>query len=171
MKNPGRKWLLQDAVCGMLGGAVATYAMDKITGLMYACESDEVKKKEAALMQEPAYNLLARKLAGRAGIPLTDPAAAKAGSVFHWSYGVAWGGIYGMLRNQAPLFSKAAGLPFGVSVFVLGDEALNTVLEISPPPQKFPLAVHVRGLVGHVVYAATVDGVCRMLGSIFPESI
>ncbi len=71
-----------------------------------------------------------------------------------------------MLHDRTPVFSKAGGLPFAIAVFALGDEGLSSALRISPPPQKFPLAVHMRGFVGHVVYTAAVDGVYRFLKSL-----
>lgn len=163
MKERNGKRLMKDIVLGMIGGLAGTYLMDKVTTLMYRYESDETKKRETVLMKEPAYTVLARRAAKKAGVALSDDEAAKAGNAFHWSYGIAWGGVYGALYERAPAFSKAAGLPYGATVFAVGDEGLNTALHVAPPPQDFPLAVHLRGLVGHAVYAATVDAVYRAL--------
>ena len=137
--------------------------MDKVTTLLYKYESEATKKRESYLMKEPAYVLLARSVAEKTGFKPTDRQAATGGSLLHWTYGVTWGGVYGALHDRVPAFSKAGGLLYGVSVFALGDEGLNTALRISPPPRAFPLAVHLRGLVGHIVYAATCDGTYRLL--------
>ncbi len=163
MKSHLLNGTLKDIVYGICGGLVGTYAMDKVTTFLYNRESEEAKKEEARLMKEPAYNLLARKIAARKNIRLSPYEARKAGSAIHWLYGLLWGALYGAAQNRVSALSKAGGIPFGVMVFLIGDEAMNTVLGLAPPPQQFPLAVHLRGLAGHVVYSVTATAVQRGL--------
>ena len=155
--------LTKDIAYGLISGLVGTFLMDKVTTLLYKYESEATKKKESSLMKEPAYVLLARRVAEKSGFKLTDRQAATGGSLLHWTYGITWGGVYGALHDRVPAFTKAGGLLYGISVFALGDEGLNTALRLSPPPRAFPLAVHLRGLVGHIVYAVTSDGTYRLL--------
>lgn len=114
-------------------------------------------------MKEPAYTVFARRIAEKAGLSLSDEQASRAGNALHWSYGIAWGGLYGAMHERVPALGRAAGLPYGATVFVVGDEGLNAVMHTAPLPNEFPLAVHLRGLVGHIVYAATLSGVYRLL--------
>lgn len=120
MKKQREKGLLKQVLIGMIGGLAGTWLMDKATTLMYRYESDGTKKREGELMREPAYTVLARRLAGAAGVALSDDRAARAGNVLHWSYGIGWGGLYGALYDRVPVFTKAAGLPYGAAVFAAG---------------------------------------------------
>jgi uncharacterized membrane protein YagU involved in acid resistance len=45
-----------------------------------------------------------------------------------------------------------AGTAAGLSMAVLVDEVANPLLGFTPPPQKYPLVSHLRGLAGHLVY-------------------
>ncbi len=163
MENQKRYGLLKDIFYGFISGLVGTFVMDKVTTAMYKLESERTKQKESSLMKEPSYAILARRVAAKAGSQLTDQQASKGGALFHWSYGITWGGLYGALHDRVPAVSKAGGLLYAIAVWALGDEGLTTALKIAPPPREFPLAVHVRGLVGHVIYAAAADGTYRML--------
>ncbi len=163
MRDRNRSSLWKDISYGMIAGLVGTFVMDKATTAMYEFESEQTKKKESSLMKEPAYTILARKTAERIGSHPSDKQASKLGNIFHWAYGITWGGLYGALHDRVPAVSKAAGLPYATAVWALGDEGLNTALKISPPPQEFPLAVHLRGFFGHVVYVAVADGTYRLL--------
>lgn len=69
----------------------------------------------------------------------------------------------GALHDRVPVMSKAAGLPYGIAFSLVVDEGLNTALKLTPPPQEFPIEVHVRGLVAHVAYAAATDGTFHLL--------
>ena len=68
-----------------------------------------------------------------------------------------------VLHDRVPAMSKAAGLPYGVAFSIVVDDGLNTALKLTLPPQEFPIDAHVRGLVAHLAYAATVDGTFPVL--------
>lgn len=157
-------WLLRDIAYGVVGGAIGTVVMGEVTNFLYRFESKDKKKKEEELRREPPYEVMAERLAKNVfGTDLSKQTKSKFGQVAHWGYGLAWGGIYGAMRNGVPSLSRAAGLPFGIAFWAIGDEALNAALKLTPPPQAFPMDAHVRGLVGHLMYTATADGVCRIL--------
>ena len=54
------------------------------------------------------------------------------------------------------------GAPFGVLFALIGDEATNQVMGLSAPPKAWPVDAHVRGLVGHVAYAAAAESAFRV---------
>ena len=91
----------------------------------------------------------------------------------HWGYGIAWGALYGALHDRVPVLSKAAGLPFGVLFWLLGDEVMTTAMKLTPPPQAFPIDAHLRGLVGQTLRDAVVrrraSGVLWWRGSSAPR--
>lgn len=86
--------------------------------------------------------------------------------VLHWGYGTAWGALYGV----APLLSSSAGLPFGIAFTLIGDEAMNTFAKLTPPTQEFPIDAHVRGLVAHIAWTATAEGIIEVLEFVSEEA-
>lgn len=58
-------------------------------------------------------------------------------------------------------------------MYVLVDEVANPLLKFTPPPQKYPLVTHLRGLAGHFAYglglAAGVEAGWRLLGAVHGE--
>lgn len=164
INQSNRKRLFKDLIYGMIGGVLGTMAMEKIAGMLYKVESEEKKKIEESLRKEPPYEVMARRISENIfGIELSDDNKSRFGRVIHWGYGITWGGLYGVLHDRVPALSKAAGLPFGIAFSLIGDEALNTLLKLTPPPQAFPIDAHVRGLVAHLTYTATADGVYYVL--------
>jgi hypothetical protein len=56
------------------------------------------------------------------------------------------------------------GLVYGLLLFLVSDEALNTELGFAGPPDAYPKATHIRGLVGHLVLGVATDSVADILG-------
>ncbi|SRR5258707_5322278 len=162
MTNNNR--LLRDIAYGMIGGAVGTFVLDRVAGLMYNFESEEKKRIEESLRKEEPAEVMARRLSEDVlGMTLSDESKSQLGQAVHWATGIGVGGLYGALHDRVPALSKPAGLPYGVAFSLLVDEGLNTALKLTPPPQDFPIDAHVRGLVAHLAYAVTTDGVLRSL--------
>ena len=40
---------------------------------------------------------------------------------------------------------------------------MNSIMGLTPPPRAYPLAAHVRGLAGHVAYAAAYRAAARLV--------
>ncbi len=76
---------------------------------------------------------------------------------------MGWGVLYAALRRRLPVLRKGLGLPFGVLFALIGDEVMTQVLGLTAPPKAWPIDAHVRGLVGHVTYAAAAEGAFRVL--------
>jgi uncharacterized membrane protein YagU involved in acid resistance len=164
MRKQNGNALLKDIAYGMIGGAIGTVVMEQVANLMYKFESEEKKKIEESIRKEPPFEAMARRLSEDVfGIEITDGTRSKLGQAIHWGTGIGFGGLYGALHDRVPALSKAAGLPYGVAFSLVVDEGLNTALKLTPPPQEFPIDAHVRGLVAHVAYTATADGVFHLL--------
>jgi hypothetical protein len=169
-RNGGR--LLRDIAYGMIGGAIGTLVLDQVANLMYKFEREEKRKQEEKLRRDEPAEVLARRISEDVlGIELSKETKPRLGKVIHWSLGIGAGGLYGALHDCVPVLSKAAGLPYGVAFSLVVDEGLNTALKLTPPPQEFPVEAHVRGLVAHLAYAATLDGVFRVLKNVLGPSI
>jgi uncharacterized membrane protein YagU involved in acid resistance len=159
--------ILKDAAYGAVGGVIGTLAMGQISNFLYKFESEKSKKQEEKLRSEPPYQVMAEKVITKTlGKELSDNQKKKAGKVFHWGYGLAWGALYGVTRTRSPFLSKLAGLPFAIGFFLIGDEAMNGVMKTTGPLKEFPWEAHARGFVNHVAFTATTDGVHRSLSKL-----
>ena len=147
-----RRPLATDLLLGALAGAAGTALMDKLTTLAYDREPKAVREREDnARGDKTAYVAAAEKL----GVP--DDQQELAGQVIHWSLGVGAGALYGALRNRSPKLGLGSGLAYGVAFWIVMDETMNTLLRLTPPPQRFPWQTHARGLAGHVVLGGVIE--------------
>ena len=103
--------------------------------------------------------MAAEKGAKLAGRKISKDERKKIGGAIHWSIGVTSGAIYGLLRNRSEHVGIGSGLAYGLAFYLLVDEAALTALGVSPPPKAFPWQTHARGLAGHLVLGAILDGV------------
>jgi uncharacterized membrane protein YagU involved in acid resistance len=163
-KSRNGSGLLKDLAYGAIGGGVGTVVMGQVTSFMYRFESAEKKRREELARPEEPPQAMVRRLAEDVlHVNLSDEKKKKLGEAMHWAYGMAWGALYGALHDRAPALSKAAGLPFGLGFWFVGDEVVTTAFKLTGPPRAFPIDAHLRGLVGHLAYTAAADGTYRAL--------
>ena len=147
-----RRSLATDLLLGALAGAAGTALMDKLTTLAYEHEPKKARDREDnARGDKTAYVVAAEKL----GVP--DDRQEMVGQAIHWSLGVGAGALYGVLRNRSRKLGIGSGLAYGVAFWLVMDEAMNTLLRLTPPPQRFPWQTHARGLAGHVVLGGAIE--------------
>jgi hypothetical protein len=161
------KKLVKDAVFGAIGGAAGTFVLGKMMGFISRFQSQQDKWIERELVKEEPTEALARR-AARAGfgVELNRNQKQRLGQAVHWCYGLTWGTIYGLMRHRVPIASKAAGLPFGVAFGFFGPGFLLPMFNLTPSAKEFPASAHIRGLLSHYAYTATVEGVCAGLEAI-----
>jgi hypothetical protein len=83
----------------------------------------------------------------------TDAQAGQLASALHQSLGQLYGvGAASLIRVGVP--PLAAGITTGVAGLLLIDELANSLF-FTPPPQAYPVESHLRGLVGHLSFGAT----------------
>jgi hypothetical protein len=157
----------KDALFGGVGGLVGTVVIAAVMKRISMLQSDEDKQLEHRLIpEEPPHKLASVLIEDGIGIQITDDTKSALARVVQFGYGTGWGAAYGVLRQRFPGIAKAAGLPFGVGLTLLGWGALLPLFKLSPAPHKLPLSTHARGLVSHYAYAATVEGVCELCEAI-----
>lgn len=154
---------LKDVLIGGIAGVAGTMAMPMVTKFIYKYESQEKKELEEKLRPEPPFKTMTKKMVGAVNANPSKDTLQKLSMGMHWGYGVAWGALYGILRKKYPALSKFGGAPFGALFFLIGDELINTAFKITPPPQKFPIDAHVRGLAGHLAFTAAAEGTSKLL--------
>ena len=161
-KQPKRS-ALADAVIGAAAGVAASWVMGKATSYLYERENEEARKKEnEARGGKMAYGVAAEKAAELAGKELSDQQRKKYGSAIHWGLGVGAGAAYGAMRHRVPGVDWGRGIAFGLAFWLLVDEAGNTALGLTPPPQAFPWETHARGVAGHLVFGVVTEAVFQL---------
>ncbi|HEX8773166.1 MAG TPA: DUF1440 domain-containing protein [Pyrinomonadaceae bacterium] len=92
---------------------------------------------------------------------LTEGEKEPAGTVVHYVFGIASGGLYGALAEVAPVLTVGAGLPFGAVFWLTADEIVVPALGLSEKPTEYPPSTHAYSFFSHLVYALTIEAVRR----------
>jgi hypothetical protein len=156
--------LATDVVRGAVAGAVATWAMGRVTSYLYEREGERARRaEEEARGGGTAYGAAAEKVAGALGEELSEEERGTAGQAIHWALGAGAGAVYGALRGRVPGVDAGAGLAYGSAFWLVVDEGANAVLGLTPGPAAFPWQTHARGLAGHLVFGLAADATLRAL--------
>jgi len=139
--------------------------MDLVTTAMFDRQDPKVTKREekARPNNQPALTNLVDRLAEQTGAELTQEQSESLVSILHYALGVVPGAIYGVLRG-VPLARSVNGAFYGVALWAINDEYLNTRLGLAGPFDAYPAETHLRGLVGHLVLGITTDTGISLLG-------
>jgi len=158
--------LLRDALRGALAGAAATWLMDQVTTGLYEAQPPEVTKLEAA--GRPNGKSSVANLVDRVELEtgFTLPAARRPAieNAIHYALGIVPGAIYGIVRRYLPFARLGRGLAFGLALFAINDEYLNTKLGLAGPMDAYPPETHLRGLAGHAVLGVGTETGIQLLG-------
>lgn len=160
-----RSNIVRDLVYGGVGGVAGTLLIGPVTTALQKLEPEEKKERERQLNKETPTAVLAERLITFAGAKPTDHRKHTLSRLIHLSYGISWGAIYGVLRNRAPWVRVAFALPFGIGFALIGDELMNSLMGLTPPPKAYPLEAHLRSLVGHIAFAAATESTFRGLAA------
>ncbi len=152
------------AVKGALAGAVAVWALDRVDWWFYRRESGATRLKTVIVRPRglPPADVLAHRAADFTGLPVLRSKAA--GQAIHYAIGVLPAAGWALTRRRTG-GGAVAGLLYGLSLFMVQDEGLNTLLKLSASPRRYPWQTHARGLVAHLVYGLTTEIVLQLTGA------
>ncbi len=158
--------MIRDAVRGAIAGAAATWCMDRITTAMYEVQAPEVTRQEEAAQpngKSSVTNLIDR-VEAETGFVIPAERRPLVEQAIHYALGVVPGAVYGVIRRYVPFARVGRGLAYGLVLFVVNDEYLNTKLGLAGPPGAYPIESHLRGGVGHAVLGVTTETGIQLLG-------
>ncbi|CAN5691275.1 hypothetical protein BH23CHL7_BH23CHL7_13970 [soil metagenome] len=158
--------MLIDALRGAVAGAVATWLMDQVTTTMLEAQSTDVTRREESARPsgKTAVGNLVDLAEDATGFEVDPESRGQLEMGMHYALGFVPGAIYGVLRRRMPLLGAKRGLVYGLLLWVLNDELLNTQLGLAGPPRDYPVETHWRGLVGHLVLGGATDTTIELLG-------
>lgn len=158
--------LLRDAARGAIAGAAATYLMDLVTTGMYEAQAPDVTKREA--LARPNGKSSVANMVDRfervTGLRIPTARRPLVENAVHYGLGIVPGAIYGVLRRRVPGLRARAGLAYGMALFTVNDEYLNTRLGLAGPVRAYPAETHFRGLAGHAVLGVGTESAIQLLG-------
>lgn len=92
------------------------------------------------------------------GYPLTTAREKQlAGEFVHLAFGAINGALYAAAVERNPRLRMAGGVPFGLAVWALADEAMVPALGLKRPPADNSAALHAYSFASHVIYGATTE--------------
>jgi hypothetical protein len=158
---------------GALAGVAGTVVMDLVGYLRFrsgggeqrllAYEfSPDLKEWE----QAPAPGQIGKRLfEGMLQRPLSERYAALTSDLTHWSYGAAWGSLFGLVVGSTALARgprALAGLPFGAAVFGAAYVILP-LAQLYKPIWEYDKPTLAKDLSSHLVYGAGVSSLFALL--------
>jgi uncharacterized membrane protein YagU involved in acid resistance len=151
---------------GAVAGGIATWVMDLTTTGMLQGQSPEVNHREeqARPNGKGAVTNLVDRLQAAFDVQLDDAARSAVETGIHFGLGIVPGAIYALLRDRVPLLGAGRGMLYGVLLWAVNDEILNTRLGLAGEFGAYPAETHGRGLVGHLVLGVGTDAAVTALG-------
>ncbi|WP_429206681.1 hypothetical protein [Massilia sp. UYP11] len=153
------------ALMGVVAGAVAVWALDRVDWFMWNREDPLARAQTIGVRPggEPPSHVLVSKVEQLTGLNLTDRQHDVAGNLTHYSIGITPAAGYALMREKIPGHGVSRGALFGLSLFLVQDEALNSLSGLGAKPGSYPWQAHARGLIAHVVYGVTTEFVLNIL--------
>jgi hypothetical protein len=148
-----------------VAGAVAVWVMDQFDWFDYRHEDPEVREQTRQVRpggMDPAH-VAANKVAEATGRDLTPSDPHPAGKLVHYSLGIGPGALYGVLGDSFPVLKTGRGTLYGLGLFLVQDEAINSITGLAANPQDYPWQDHARGLKQHLIYGFVTDTIRRIL--------
>jgi putative membrane protein len=81
----------------------------------------------------------------------------------HYAFGAGVGAAYGALAERAPAVTRAAGLPYGVVVWLAAENVMAPAMGVSPPPTQSSPRLHLHALAAHLAFGLATESVRRCL--------
>ncbi len=153
---------------GAAAGEVAVWALDRADWFMWNRIDEKTRERTRSVRPggEPPAHVLASVAERAAGLDLSERQHKLGGDLIHYSIGVAPAAAYALFRDKLPVAGPARGALYGLGMFLLQDEGLNSVSGLGAKPTDYPWQDHARGLIAHVVYGVTTELVLNALETV-----
>jgi hypothetical protein len=156
---------------GLVAGAVGIAAMDLVQFARYKRGGGEQRLLEWELSaglkdwdQAPAPAQLGKRVfEGVFQRQLPPERAALVSNLTHWGYGIAWGGLFGLVEGSLRSRRLGHGLAFGATVWTASYIVLP-LARLYRPIWEYEPKVLARDLGDHLVYGIGAASADRLLG-------
>lgn len=148
------------ALMGAAAGAVGTWALDRTDWFLWDHVVDEDAKAETNRVRpygEPPAHVAVHKAEERLGLDPTPEQHEIAGVAVHYGIGIGPAVLYALGRDKLPFSGVPRGLLYGLGLFLIQDEVLNSASGLGAKPQKYPWQAHARGLISHLAFGVATE--------------
>ena len=111
----------------------------------------------------PPAVFVSRVVQSLSGSPLLPEKAMLATQVFHWTFSLGAGVVYGAIVEVFPRASALRGVAFGLVLCLMTHESLLPLTHLSLPLSQMPLKEHLSELLTHALFGFCVEEVRRLL--------
>jgi uncharacterized membrane protein YagU involved in acid resistance len=167
MNNQNHRSTWKGLAAGVVGGIVASWAMDRFQYWWLSFGSGDERQLQQAqpdenIGDEPATVKTASVISeGVFGHRLTVKEKEIAAPAVHYAVGMTAGAVYGVAAEYEPNVTTLAGIPFGATFWMVVDEGALPVLGLAKGPAAYPISNHVYALASHLVFGLTAEVVRR----------
>jgi hypothetical protein len=165
--DPDERCLLKGLAAGVLGGLVASLAMEQFQTLwtkasqkLQEAQGRKTKSSRAKPTTVKAADVISEQVFGH---KVPKKKQKLAGEAVHYAMGATSAALYGAIAEVAPAVTAGEGLGFGLAVWLAVDELSLPALGLSKPPAKVPFSTHLYPLASHFVYGAVTEAVRRVV--------
>lgn len=157
-----REWLLPaltTATAGAAAGVIGTVALDSVDWFLWDREDPASRRhtEEVRPRGEPPADVLVGRVENALGADVDERTHQKRGAAMHYAIGVVPAVGYALLRNRLPVEGVVRGALFGLGLWLVQDEVLNSATGLGAKPQDYPWQAHARGLAAHLAYGVTTE--------------
>lgn len=156
--NGASEPLLDRAARGLLAGALGG-----LVGAGMKLVGEAVFPPRMPGEPVPPAVMVSRVVEFLSGNPLLPSKELLATQVFHWTFSIAVGALYGMLAERFPRVTLGRGVVFGLVLCLATHETLLPALGFSIPWGQMPLKEHLSELSTHALFGFCVELVRRMM--------
>lgn len=152
---------------GAAAGAAAVWVMDRLDWFAFTREDPRARAQTKRVRpggMDPAHVAVSRT-ARKLGMKAPGESNA-AGLAVHYGIGIGPGALYAAMRDRADRLGMARGPLYGLGLFLIQDELLNSVAGLTANPSRYPWQAHARGLAAHLVYGLTLDLALKALDAV-----
>jgi uncharacterized membrane protein YagU involved in acid resistance len=154
-----RSSVLATALAGAAAGAVGTAALDSVDWFLWDREAPSSKRQTEEVRPggEPPADVLVGRIEEAADAETSERTHHRRGVAMHLAIGIAPAVGYALAREKLPVKGVTGGALFGLGLWLLQDEVLNSVTGLGAKPQDYPWQAHARGLAAHLVYGIATE--------------
>ncbi len=165
MKERSNRSAWKGIAAGIVGGVVASWAMDRFQYWWLSFGGDDERQLQQTRSDhhdEPATVKTASAISEVVfGHSLTDREKEVTGPLVHYAVGASAGAVYGLAAECEPEVTTLAGIPFGAAFCVVVDEGALPLLGLAKGPTSYPISTHAYALASHLVFGLTAEVVRR----------
>ena len=148
-------------VAGIAAGLVASWVMAQFHSL--AAKVPGMPPPEPAPDEDSTVKTAAAISEGVFHHALSKDEKRVLGPAVHYGFGSLVAGVYGAVAEKLPIVKKAAGVPFGLAVWLGAHVITAPALGLSRPVTRSPVSMEAVELGAHVVYGGVTEFLRRLV--------